>query len=176
MQAWRKHRHVCGAAAAAAARIHRSPTLLTPSQWRALTEYTNFVQSLLHPSQLVPTCPAHVAATLLKIRDYVRTCPEIVCQEMADSVWATALSMRSEGAPGRFHMAWAWGFLEASVESQGADAFLTALRIGDDGPQDLPRVNRWMKRGLCQALLMLNKRQEVGEFFRVAPRQQLLYY
>lgn len=180
MQAWRKHRHVCGAASAAASRIHRSRALVTPSQWRAIVEYAAFVRTLVHasPSQLVPSCPAHVVAVLLKIRVYVRSCPELVHQEVADSVWAAALGLRSEGSPAgeRLHLAWAWGFLEASVESGSPDAFLAALRITEDGPEDLPRVSRWMRRGLCQALLMLNKRQEVKDFFRVAPRQQLLYY
>ncbi|GJP35157.1 hypothetical protein CLOM_g19670 [Closterium sp. NIES-68] len=176
MQAWRKHRHVCGAAAAAAARIQRTRALLTPSQWRALGEYGDAVRALLPPHLLVPTQPDLVAAALLKMAAYVRQRPHLVTQPMADAVWGAALSMRGEGLAPRLHMAWAWGFLEASVESGGVDAFLGALRIDAHGAADLPRVNRWMKRGLCQALLMLNKRQEVGAFFRHAPRQQLLYF
>ncbi|CAI5458341.1 unnamed protein product [Closterium sp. Yama58-4] len=178
MQAWRKHRHVCGAAAAAAARIQRTRALLTPSQWRALGEFGDAVRALIPAHLLVPTQPDLVAATLLKIAAYVRQRPHLVAQPMADAVWAAALSMRGEGASPRLYMAWAWGFLEAAVESGSVDAFLAALRIdaAGGGAADLPRVNRWMKRGLCQALLMLNKRQEVGAFFRHAPRQQLLYF
>ncbi|CAI7843826.1 unnamed protein product [Closterium sp. NIES-53] len=178
MQAWRKHRHVCGAAAAAAARIQRTRALLTPSQWRALGEFGDAVRALIPAHLLVPTQPDLVASALLKIAAYVRQRPHLVHQPMADAVWAAALSMRGEGASPRLYMAWAWGFLEAAVESGSVDAFLAALRIDPaaGGAADLPRVNRWMKRGLCQALLMLNKRQEVGAFFRHAPRQQLLYF
>lgn len=176
MQAWRKHRHVCGAAAAAATRIQRSRSLISPSQWRDLVEYCDFVKSLVPSATVIPTAPEMVAGILLRIGGYVRLRPDLVCQPMADAAWAFALSMRSEGAPDRLHMAWAWGFLEAAVESGSADAFLAALRINDAGAADLPRVNRWMKRGLCQALLMLNKRQEVGGFFRAAPMQQVLYF
>ncbi|CAI6003912.1 unnamed protein product [Closterium sp. NIES-64] len=178
MQAWRKHRHVCGAAAAAAARIQRTRALLTPSQWRALGEFGDAVRALIPAHLLVPTQPDLVASALLKIAAYVRQRPHLVNQPMADAVWAAALSMRGEGASPRLYMAWAWGFLEAAVESGSVDAFLAALRIDPavGGAADLPRVNRWMKRGLCQALLMLNKRQEVGAFFRHAPRQQLLYF
>ncbi|CAI5495396.1 unnamed protein product [Closterium sp. Naga37s-1] len=178
MQAWRKHRHVCGAAAAAAARIQRTRALLTPSQWRALGEFGDAVRALIPAHLLVPTQPDLVASALLKIAAYVRQRPHLVQQPMADAVWAAALSMRGEGASPRLYMAWAWGFLEAAVESGSVDAFLAALRIDPavGGAADLPRVNRWMKRGLCQALLMLNKRQEVGAFFRHAPRQQLLYF
>ncbi|CAI5500535.1 unnamed protein product [Closterium sp. Naga37s-1] len=178
MQAWRKHRHVCGAAAAAAARIQRTRALLTPSQWRALGEYGDAVRALIPAHLLVPTQPDLVASALLKMAAYVRQRPQLVAQPMADAVWAAALSMRGEGASPRLYMAWAWGFLEATVESGSVDAFLAALRIdaAGGGAADLPRVNRWMKRGLCQALLMLNKRQEVGAFFRHAPRQQLLYF
>lgn len=176
MQAWRKHRHVCGAAAAAASRIHRSRSLISPSQWRDLVDYCDYVKGLVPSTTVVPTAPEMVARILHKIGGYIRQRPELVCQPMADAVWAAALSMRSEGLPDRLYMAWAWGFLEASVESGSADAFLAALRINEAGAADLPRVNRWMKRGLCQALLMLNKRQEVGGFFRAAPMQQLLYF
>lgn len=176
MQAWRKHRHVCGAAAAAASRIHRSRSLISPSQWRDLGDYCDYVKSLVPSTTVVPTAPEVVAEILRKIGGYIRQRPELVSQQMADAAWAQALSMRSEGQPDRLHMAWAWGFLEAAVESGSADAFLMALRINDAAAADLPRVNRWMKRGLCQALLMLNKRQEVGGFFRAAPMQQLLYF
>ena len=177
MQAWRKHRHVCGAAAAAASRIHGSNPLLSPSQWRALAEYCEHVRSLLPSDAVIPSSPEEVVQVLIKMADYLRSHPEVLCQAMADGVWAAALSLRSEGAPNRMHMAWAWGFLEACVESgSNADMFLAALRVGPGGATDIPRVTRWVKRGLCQALLMLNKRQEVGAFLRSAPRQQLLYF
>ncbi|GJP62713.1 hypothetical protein CLOP_g19743 [Closterium sp. NIES-67] len=114
------------------------------------------VRALLPPHLLVPTQPDLVAAALLKMAAYVRQRPHLVTQPMADAVWGAALSMRGEGLAPRLHMAWAWGFLEASVESGGVDAFLGALRIDAHGAADLPR--------------------EVGAFFRHAPRQQLLYF
>eukprot|EP00271_Cylindrocystis_brebissonii_P023417 TRINITY_DN9700_c0_g1_i1.p1 TRINITY_DN9700_c0_g1~~TRINITY_DN9700_c0_g1_i1.p1 ORF type:complete len:294 (-),score=41.39 TRINITY_DN9700_c0_g1_i1:728-1609(-) len=173
MQAWRKHRHVCGAASAATNRIQLSSKAISPSQWRALQEYTEAVRELLVLPGVIPASPAVAARVLCRIAAYVSDHPELVCQEMADSAWAAATSMRNDGTADRLHMAWAWGFLEATVESGSADNFLLALGIGNGrhvGQADLGRVNRWMRRGLCQALLMLTRKHEVGAFLRSAPR------
>eukprot|EP00897_Mesotaenium_endlicherianum_P006202 jgi/Mesen1/560/ME000105S10734 len=170
MQAWRKHRHVCGAAAAATSRVQRSSRSITPSQWRDLVEYADFTKGLLAPHGVVPVNPSVVAEVLKKLGAYVNQHPEIVSQEMADSIWAAAVSMRTDGDLNRLHMAWVWAFLEASVECGSADGFLLALGLRQGLMPDLGRMTRWMKRALCQALLMLNRRQEVGAFFRTSPR------
>lgn len=173
MQAWRKHRHVCGAAAAATNRIQRSSQSITPSQWRALQEFSDHVNGLLSVHGVIPASSMLAAQTLCKIGEYVKEHPELVSQAIADSAWAAAISMRNDGVKDRLHMAWVWGFLEATVESGGTDAFLAALGMGNGRngrDADLGRVNRWMRRGLCQALLMLNRRQEVAAFLRSAPR------
>jgi len=62
MQAWRKHRHVCGAAARHAHPAQPQPHL--PSQWRDLVDYCDFIKSLVPSATVIPTAPEMVAGIL----------------------------------------------------------------------------------------------------------------
>eukprot|EP00850_Spirogloea_muscicola_P010634 SM000063S20024 [mRNA] locus=s63:313155:314906:+ [translate_table: standard] len=171
MSAWRNHRHVCGAAAAATYRTSMSSTSISPSQWRALREYELFVKGLLPPCGILSQSPATVAQNTQAIAAYVRDHEsELLSQEMADALWAAALGMRAESEVSRLHMAWAWSVLEAIMQAGAIMGFLTAVGIGDGHRVDAARTKRWMKRGLYQAQLMLNRRHEVGAFVKASAR------